>query len=75
MRELGRYPLTYNIWITVIKYGAGLNNGTLNNLLNAAYEMAFFVYVLGGGGGVTDRSKQFLIWWVLMISWTVGLIH
>ena len=40
MGELGRYPLTYNIWITVIKYWVRLSNGTENSLLNAAYKMA-----------------------------------
>ena len=40
MGELGRYPLTYNIWITVIKYWVRLSNGTENNLLNVAYKRA-----------------------------------
>ena len=40
MGELGRYPLTYTIWITVIKYWVRLSNGTENRLLNAAYKMA-----------------------------------
>ena len=40
MGELGRYPLTYNIWTTVIKYWLRLSNGTENSLLNAAYKMA-----------------------------------
>ena len=39
MAELGRYPLTYNIWITVIKYWVKLSNGTDYSLLNAAYKM------------------------------------
>ena len=40
MGELRRYPLTYNIWITVIKYWVRLSNGTENSLLNAAYKKA-----------------------------------
>ena len=26
-------------------------------------------------GGITDGSKQFLIWWVLMVLTIIGLIH
>ena len=40
MGERGRYPLTYNIVITVNKYWVRLSNGTENSLLNAAYKMA-----------------------------------
>ena len=40
MAELRRYPLSHNIWITVIKYCVRLCNGTENSLLNAAYQMA-----------------------------------
>ena len=39
MAELGWYPLTYNIWITVIKYWVRLSNGTENSLLNATYKI------------------------------------
>ena len=39
--ELGRYPLSYNIWVAIIKYWMRLNNGTGNMILNAAFQLAF----------------------------------
>ena len=41
MGELGRYPLSYNIWVAIIKYWMRLNNGTGNMILNAAFQLAY----------------------------------
>ena len=41
MGELGRYPLSYNIWVAIIKYWMRLNNGTGVLILNAAFQLAY----------------------------------
>jgi len=38
--ELGRYPLSINCIVQVIKYWIRLSNGTKNDLLNSAYKMS-----------------------------------
>ena len=42
LTELGRFPITLNIWTQMIKYLMRLLNGTNNPILDEAFQSAKF---------------------------------